>query len=204
MLSPITQRLIKAFQSIPGIGPKSAQRIVFYLLSQASREKASTLADALQSAVKQVQKCERCWFYSEENLCQLCSNAKRDSTLLCVVESPADVIAIEQTNIYSGLYFVLQGHLSPLDGLGPEEIGIPVLFKRLQEGVVKELIIATNPTMEGQATAHYITHHVDSQQIRCTRIAYGIPLGGELEYLDSGTLRHAFHSRMPIPSITER
>lgn len=198
MLSPITQRLIKAFQNIPGIGFKSAQRIAFHLLAQSDRVKANLLAQALQEAAQKVVPCSRCCFYTEEGVCGICSNPKRDATLLCVVGSPVDVVAIEQSSIYSGMYFVLQGHLSPLDGLGPQEIGIPALLNRLQEMTVRELIIATNPTTEGQATAHYILNHIDLTKIRCSRIAYGIPLGGELEYLDSGTLRHAFHSRRPI------
>ncbi len=198
MFSPLTKRLIEALQSLPSVGPKSAQRMAFYLLSKPGRSKGASLAQALQLAIDQVGQCELCCIYTERTRCDICENPKRDATKLCVVENPADVVAIEQTHIYSGLYYVLQGHLSPLDGLGPNEIGIPGLFARLQLDSVQELIIATNPTMEGKATAHYIANHVDSSTIKCSRIAHGVPLGGELEYLDGGTLSHAFHSRLPM------
>ncbi len=192
---------MKAFQRIPGIGPKSAHRMVFHLLAEHDRAKASGLAEALDMAVQQVQLCSHCAFYTEYEQCDICANPKRDSSLLCVVENAADLMAIEQSHSYSGVYFVLRGHLSPLDGMGPEEIGIPSLLARIaQDDQLKELIIATNPTMEGQATAHYILNHMDQSRIRCSRIAYGIPLGGELEYLDSGTLRHAFYSRQTMHS----
>lgn len=198
MFSPLTRQLIDALQSLPGVGPKSAQRLAFHLLAKSGHAKGLTLAKALQSAVTQVKHCQWCQTFTELEICDICRNPKRNTTLLCVVESPADVAAVEQTNVYAGLYFVLQGHLSPLDGIGPKEIGIPLLLERLKNPVVQELILATNPTMEGKATAHYIANHIDLRRIKCSRIAHGVPLGGELEYLDSGTLSHALHSRVPI------
>lgn len=196
VFSPLTKQLIDALCTLPGIGPKSAQRNAFYLLSKSGQAKGLALSETLQQAITHVGQCKKCHIYTEHGLCDICCNLKRDTSILCVVESPADVAAIEQSNIYSGLYFVLQGHLSPLDGIGPKDIGIPVLFKRLESANIKELIIATNPTTEGEATAHYIANHVDHNKIECSRIAHGVPLGGELEYLDGGTLSHAFHSRI--------
>lgn len=192
------KRLIDSCQSLPGIGPRSAQRIVFYLLGQSSRVKALDLAESLERAARQVGHCSDCRIYTENTVCDICANPKRDSRLLCVVENPADAMAIEQTAVYKGLYFVLQGHLSPLDSLGPKEIGIPALFERLNQGQVTELILATNPTTEGKATAYYIVNYLPCDRIRCSQIAFGVPLGGELEYLDGGTLQHAFHARTTI------
>jgi len=201
MLSPLTKRLIDALQSLPGIGPKTAQRLAFQLLAANSREKGLALAESLQQAMQHVHACQRCRLYTEETVCALCRNPQRDQALLCVVENPADVLVIEQTASYRGLYYVLQGHLSPLDGLGPQEIGIPPLLARLQQESISELILATNPTMEGKATAHYIASHIDSARITCTRIAHGVPFGGELEYLDGHTLSHAFRSRKLLDEI---
>lgn len=201
MFSPLTQQLIDALRCLPGVGPKSAQRMTFELLSEKSRSNGLKLADALKKAIEQVGLCQRCQTYTEEALCFLCQNPKRNAHLLCVVETPADIIAIEQANMYSGLYFVLHGHLSPLDGIGPQEIGINKLLDRVNKESIQELILATNPTMEGKATASYIASQVDSNKIKCTRIAHGVPLGGELEYLDSGTLTHAFYSRVQIEEI---
>lgn len=198
MFSPLTKRLIEALQNLPGVGPKSAQRLAFHLLAQSNRPKGLMLAEALQSSITDVGHCRLCQTFTELEFCDICRNPKRNATLLCVVESPADVAAIEQTNVYSGLYFVLQGHLSPLDGIGPNEIGIPLLLERVKNADIRELIIATNPTMEGKATAHYIANHMSTFKIKCSRIAHGVPLGGELEYLDGGTLSHALHSRLPI------
>lgn len=198
MFSTLTKQLIATLSMLPGIGPKSAQRLAFHLLAQPQRAKGFALSHILQQAMTQVGTCTQCHMYTENATCDLCVNPKRDRSLLCVVENPADAAAIEQTQAYSGLYFVLQGHLSPLDGLGPDEIGIPALLARLADAEIKELIIATNPTVEGKATAHYIAHHIDTTHILCSRIAHGVPLGGELEYLDSGTLSHAFYSRAPI------
>ena len=198
MFSPLIKQLITALQILPGVGPKSAQRMTFYLLEKFGRDKGLALARSLQSAINQVGECQLCRIYTEQNLCDICYNPKRNPVLLCVVESPADVAAIEQAQIYSGRYFVLQGRLSPLDGIGPQEIGISILLNRLQNESIAELIIATNATVEGKATAHYIANHIDQTKIKCSRIAYGIPIGGELEYLDGGTLSHAFHSRVPV------
>jgi recombination protein RecR len=198
MLSPLIKRLVDSLQSLPGIGPKTAQRLAFQLLASHGREKGLALAGALQHALQNVQECRRCRLYTEETLCAICRDPNREQSLLCVVENPADVIVIEQTAGYRGLYYILQGHLSPLDGMGPQEIGIPMLLDRLQRESIRELILATNPTMEGKATAHYIAGHVDATRVTCTRIAHGVPFGGELEYLDGGTLRHALHSRTPV------
>jgi len=202
MFSPLTNRLIDALRCLPGIGPKSAQRLAFHLLASTNQAKGLALADALKLAIEKIDYCNHCRNYTEHELCDLCQNPKRDNRLLCVAESPADVIAIEQTSSYNGLYYVLHGHLSPLDGMGPMEIGIPKLLERLQNQQVTEVIIATNPTMEGKATAYYIATHIDQQKIKCSRIAHGVPLGGELEYLDGSTLAHAFRSRTEMLTET--
>lgn len=198
MFSPLTKQLIDALRALPGIGPKSAQRLAYQLLTDKGREKAKTLSDALKQAVLSVGQCQRCRQFTEETVCSLCQNSKRDHTLLCVVESPSDVIALEQTHAFNGCYFILHGHLSPLDGISPDHIGIPQLLARLQEGLIREVILATNPTVEGKATAHYIANYVDQNHVVCTRIAHGVPIGGELEYLDGSTISHAFYSRQPI------
>ncbi len=202
MFSALTKQLIEALQQLPGVGPKSAQRLAFFLLSEKGRTKGLKLSEALKSALSQVHECKRCRLYTEKEFCDICQNPKRNPHLLCVVETPIDVIALEQTSSYQGLYFVLQGHLSPLDNMGPAEIGFPLLFKRLETEPIEELIIATNPTVEGEATAHYISTHIDPK-IKCTRIAYGVPIGGELEYLDGYTLRHALGARIPIERTNE-
>ncbi len=198
MFSPLTKRLIDCLNALPGIGPKTAQRLAFQLLSANGREKGLNLASALQQSLTQVKTCQRCRLFTEEEVCGICRDPRRDQNVICVVENPADLFAIEQTASFRGLYFLLQGHLSPLDGLGPQEIGIPILLERLNNELVSELILATNPTIEGKATAHYIASHIDKRKISCTRIAYGVPFGGELEYLDGGTLSHAFRSRTVI------
>ncbi len=156
------------------------------------------MAQALQQALGQVKTCQRCRLFTEEEICNICRNPKREQSILCVVENPADLFAIEQTASFRGLYFLLQGHLSPLDGRGPQEIGIPILLERLNREPITELILATNPTVEGKATAHYIASHINNREITCSRIAYGVPFGGELEYLDGGTLSHAFRSRTAL------
>lgn len=196
MFSPLTKRLIDALCGLPGIGPKSAQRTAFYLLRAIHHDKGMQLAEALQLAITHVGECQNCRTFSEEPLCNICRDPKRDHNLLCVVENPADVAAIEQTHSYRGLYFVLHGHLSPLDGIGPNEIGMPKLLAYINTLDCRELVIATNPTIEGRATAHYIATHVDRSKIKCSRIAHGVPMGGELEYLDGGTLSHAMQSRI--------
>jgi recombination protein RecR len=198
MFSPIVKQLIDALRALPGVGPKSAQRMAYQLLADKGREKATTLSNALKQAILSVGQCQRCRQLTEQTLCLVCSNPKRDHTLLCIVESPADVIALEQTHAFNGCYFILHGHLSPLDGISPENIGIPLLLKRLREESIHEIILATNPTVEGKATAQYVASHIDMQKIKCTRIAHGVPIGGELEYLDGSTLSHAFYSRHVI------
>jgi len=194
--SPKIDQLIEALRCLPGVGPKSAQRIAFYLLER-DREGGSTLAEALHTAMQQVVHCQQCRNFCETELCHFCSDNKRDTELLCIVETPADVLAIEQTHHFKGRYFVLMGHLSPLDGIGPQELGIDLLKTRLEENTFKEVILATNPTVEGEATAHYIGQLVKKQGIKVSRIAHGVPLGGELEYIDGGTLAHAFNGRQP-------
>lgn len=201
MFSPLTKQLIDALQCLPGIGPKSAQRMAFHLLEATHKTQGELLAQSLQNALTHVAHCQSCRIYTEHPICDLCNNTRRDGTLLCVVESPADVVALEQTQTYSGKYFVLQGHLSPLDGIGPQEIGIPILLEKLKKDGVRELILATNPTMEGKATAHYIATHAAKLNISCSRIAQGVPIGGELEYLDGNTLAHALRMRESL--ITE-
>ena len=195
--SPLLVRMIDALRCMPGVGRKSAQRIAFHLLER-DREGAAGLAAALEDAVKGIGHCSRCRMFTEHELCSICSAGGRDDSQLCVVESPADVMAVEDATGYRGLYFVLMGHLSPLDGIGPEELGLGVLEKRLAEGAVKEMIIATNPTVEGDATAHYLADLAGRHAVQASRIAHGVPLGGELEYVDGGTLSHAFYGRRVI------
>ncbi len=197
MTTPAIDRLIDALRCFPGIGPKSAQRIVMHLLER-DRDGARKVADALHHAVDKVGHCERCRNFSEEPQCRLCSSQKRDQSILCVVENPADVTAVEHTANYAGVYFVLMGHLSPLDGIGPSEIGLDLLVQRCDSGEVKEIILATGTTLEGEATAHYISEMARSKNIKATRIAYGVPLGGDLEYVDGGTLAHAISSRREL------
>lgn len=195
--SPLINRLIEDLRCLPGVGPKSAQRMAFHLLER-DREGAKRLATSLNEAAEQVGHCQQCRTLSETNICSLCANNNRDRSLLCVVESPADVRAIEQATHYQGRYFVLMGHLSPLDGIGPADIGLEQLDSRLNEGDITEVILATNPTVEGEATAHYISEMVKTYDISSTRIAHGVPIGGELEYVDSGTLSHAFTGRRQL------
>lgn len=197
MYSPLISELIESFRVLPGVGPKSAQRMAYYLLEQ-NRSGGHQLAKVLEQALDKVKHCEQCRNLSEEPVCSLCTSSSRHSDELCIVESPSDVIAIEQSGIFRGKYFVLMGHLSPIDGIGPEEIGLNQLEARLSSETVVELIIATNPTVEGEATAHYIQQMVQGQNIKVTRLAQGIPIGGELEYIDSGTLSQAFISRKEV------
>jgi recombination protein RecR len=195
--SPRIERLIEALRCLPGIGPKSAQRMTYHLLER-DRAGGRRLAEALVEAMDKVGNCTRCRTLSETDVCGLCASPSRDPALLCVVESPADVAALEQSTGYRGLYFVLMGHLSPLDGIGPGELGLDQLEARLADGEVRELILATNPTVEGEATAHYIADMARTRGVRATRIAHGVPLGGELEYIDGGTLSHAFAGRQEL------
>ncbi len=195
--SPMLVRLIDTLKCMPGIGQKSAQRIAFHLLER-ERDGALAMSAALKDAVEQIGHCKRCRMFTEDELCSICSDAGRDETSLCVVESPADVMAVEDATGYKGLYFVLMGQLSPLDGIGPVELGLDVLEQRLAGGVVKEMILATNPTVEGDATAHYLAELASRFGIEASRIAHGVPLGGELEYVDGGTLSHAFYGRRVV------
>ena len=195
--SPSLGRLIDALRVLPGVGPKSAQRMAFHLLER-TREGARALARALQEAVDHVGHCRRCRMLTDGELCVVCAAPGRDDTLLCVVESPADVAAVEQSGGYRGRYFVLMGHLSPLDGVGPAELGVSQFEAILDEGAVREVILATNPTVEGEATAHFLGEIVGRRGLRASRIAHGVPVGGELEYVDSGTLAHALAGRQAI------
>lgn len=192
--SPLLADLVEALRCLPGVGGKSAQRMAFHLLER-DRERGLKLADALREAMQRIGHCQRCRNFSEEPLCAICAGSSRDRQLLCVVESPVDLAAIEQATGYRGQYFVLLGRLSPLDGLGPQELGLDLLAERLGEGEIEEMIIATNPTVEGEATAHYLAQLARAGNVRPTRLAHGVPLGGELEYVDRGTLAHAFGSR---------
>ena len=197
MFSPLINELIASLRCLPGVGPKSAQRMALHLLER-DRVAASHLATCLQKSVDGVQRCRSCRTLTEETLCTICANQKRDPSLLCVVETPADVIAIEQAGNFSGRYFVLLGHLSPIDGIGPAEIGIEQLVQRLGEDNVQEVILATNTTVEGEATAHYIAEEAKRVGVAVSRIAHGVPMGGELEYIDGNTLAHAFTSRRSL------
>lgn len=195
--SPMLVRLIDGLRCMPGVGQKSAQRIAFHLLER-DRDGAANLSKALAEAVSGIGHCSRCRMFTEHELCAICSASGRDASQLCVVESPADVMAIEDATGYRGLYFVLMGHLSPLDGIGPDELGLEKLEDWLQQGDVTEVIIATNPTVEGDATAHYLADLAARQSVQASRIAHGVPLGGELEYVDGGTLSHAFFGRRAV------
>jgi recombination protein RecR len=195
--SPLLTDLIDALRCLPGVGAKTAQRMAFHVLER-DRAGARVLAERLAAAVERIGNCSRCRTFSEEAVCALCANASRDASLLCVVETPADQLAIEQATGVRGHYFVLLGRLSPLDGLGPAEIGLDRLAERLGEGEVQELIVATNPTVEGEATAHMLAQLARSAGVRASRLAHGVPLGGELEYIDRGTLAHAFGGRLAL------
>ena len=195
--SPRLAQLIEALRSLPGVGPKTAQRMAFHLL-QEGRPGARALAQALDGALAAVTRCRRCRMLTEEELCSICAAPQREAALLCAVESPADVVAIEQSGSYRGRYFVLMGHLSPLDGVGPEQLGIRELEAILEEGSVRELILATNPTVEGEATAHFLAELATRRGLRASRIAHGVPVGGELEYVDGGTLAHALAGRQTV------
>ena len=193
----LVAQLMQALQCLPGVGPKSAQRMAFYLLQQ-DRQIAKNLAHTLQDAAQLVGFCEHCRTLSEHPLCSTCTNPARDRSILCIVESPADVYIIDQATGFKGLYFVLHGRLSPLDGIGPQELKLELLDQRLQSGDINEMILATNTTVEGEATAYYISEMAQQHQIRSTRIAHGVPLGGELDYVDSSTLSHAFSGRLEM------
>lgn len=190
----LLEELFQALRCLPGVGPKSAQRMAFHILDR-DREGAKGLAQTLLEALEKIGHCERCGTLSEERICRLCASENRDPSLLCIVESPADVHAVESAGAYTGRYFVLMGRLSPLDGIGPEELELDRLEKRLEEGEVKEIIIATSSTVEGEATAHYLGEMARERGVKASRIAHGVPLGGELEYIDRTTLAHALTGR---------
>jgi recombination protein RecR len=195
--TPALARLIDSLRCLPGVGPKSAQRMAFYLLER-DRDGGSALAQSLAEALAAVGHCQRCRMLTESELCTICSSAQRDPALLCVVESPADVVAIEQSGGFRGRYFVLMGHLSPLDGIGPSELGLDEFERLLTDGEVREVILATNPTVEGEATAHYLGEIALRAGVKASRIAHGVPVGGELEYVDGGTLAHALAGRTSV------
>lgn len=195
--SPRIAELIDALRLLPGVGPKSAQRMALHILER-QRQGGLRLAEALERAVAEVRHCRQCRLLTETELCPICVSHARDPALLCVVESPADVYAIEQSGSYKGLYFVLMGHLSPLDGIGPDELGIPGLLERLRGGEVKEMIVATNPTVEGEATAHYLREALRDTPLTVSRIAHGVPMGGELEFVDGTTLARALSGRRSL------
>lgn len=193
---PALSRLIDAFRCLPGVGPKSAQRMAFHLLER-DPDGAREIGSAVAAALEKLGRCQRCRMFAEGEMCPICAASGRDRSLLCVVESPADVVAIEQSGSFRGCYFVLMGHLSPLDGIGPAEIGIDAFGRLLAEGEVREVILATNPTVEGEATAHFLAGVAARAGLRASRIAHGVPVGGELEYVDGGTLAHALAGRTP-------
>lgn len=190
-------RLVEALRCLPGVGPKSAQRMVFHLL-QHQRQRGLHLASCLEQAMNQIQHCERCANYTEQSICGLCQNPHRDSSLICVVESPADVSAIEQSHAFRGTYFVLMGKISPLDGLGPDDLGLPRLKNIIIEEQIKEVILALSPSVEGQTTVHFIQQLLCDQPINITQLAHGIPSGGELEFLDGNTIGNALRNRAII------
>lgn len=192
--SPLLEQLIEALRCLPGVGPKTAQRMAMQLLTR-GRNNGHRLAKTLVDAMENIRHCSQCRIFSEHEVCEICASQHRDHTTLCIVENAIDVSALEQTSIYRGKYFVLLGRLSPLDGIGPDEIGIPQLKSRLDANDIKEVILATNPTVEGEATAHYIAELAKPYQIKVTRIAHGVPIGSELEYIDASTLAHALADR---------
>ncbi len=195
--SPLVEQMVESLRCLPGVGRKTAQRMALHLLER-EREAGMALAEALREAMEGVGHCRQCRNFSEQELCPICANPKRDEATICVVESPADVVAVEQSGSYRGLYFVLMGHLSPIDGIGPEDIGLDLLQERVKAGGIDELILATNSTVEGEATAFYLTDLVSNDEVRISRIAHGVPLGGELEYVDGSTLAHAFTGRRAV------
>ena len=195
--SPAIEGLKQALRRLPGVGPKSAQRLAFHLLAR-DRDGARQIAESIRTALERVGHCRRCNDFSEDELCPICASPRRDHALLCVVESPADLASIEQSGAYNGLYFVLMGRLSPLDDIGPDELGLHRLEALFAEGAIREVILATNLTVEGEATAHYISELARTRAIRATRIAYGVPVGGELEYTDRGTLARALTGRRDV------
>lgn len=196
--SPLLEEFIESLRALPGVGPKTAQRMAFQLLSR-GRQSGKHLAQMLKTAMENIGQCRLCRTFCELERCEVCSSSRRDASLLCIVENPIDMMVIEQAGLFKGFYFVLMGHLSPLDGVGPDKLGMPELAQRLGQKTITEVILATNPTVEGEATAHYISDLVKQYSgIKVTRIAHGVPLGGELEFIDGGTLAHAFAGRLAI------
>lgn len=195
--SPAIEELIDALRCLPGVGPKSAQRMTLHLLER-DREGAEALARALSTAVNKVDHCQRCRNFTELEICEICIDPRRDTTTICVVETPADVLAVEMSGSFKGIYYVLMGHLSPIDGIGPEEIGLDLLHQRVVSEGISEVILATNPTVEGEATAYYLIDLLQEEGVKVSRIAHGVPLGGELEYVDGSTLAHAFSGRRQV------
>lgn len=195
--SPLVDELVESLRCLPGVGQKTAQRMAFHLLEK-GRAGGERLSEALASAMTGVRRCDSCQNFSDTEICPICEKPERRGGTICVVESPSDLLAIEQAGDYRGGYFVLMGHLSPIDGVGPEDIGIEKLLRRIREEGATELILATNPTVEGEATAHYIADRLDGTGVLTTRLAHGIPVGGELGYVDGFTLTHAFRGRKPL------
>jgi recombination protein RecR len=195
--SPRLTQLIDALRRLPGVGPKSAQRMAFHLLER-DRQGADFLRAALGEAVSGIGRCPTCRMFCEDGQCRYCTESRASSGQVCVVEGPADLVAIETGTPYRGRYFVLMGRLSPIEGIGPAELGLSLLAEQLGGGAIKELIIATNPTVEGEATAYYLAELARGAGVKVTRIAHGVPMGGELEYVDGGTLSHAFSGRTPV------
>ena len=197
-VSPLVDSLIESIQCLPGVGPKSAQRMVLHLLER-EREGGKLLSEALSLALESVGQCRQCRIFSEDELCSICKNEKRDKQVICVVESVSDVFAIEQSNQFRGKYFILHGHLSPIDDIGPEQLGLNQLFFMVRSEEMSEMILATNSTLEGEATAHFIYDSLkDIESLSLTKLAQGVPLGGELEYVDRGTIMHAFSGRVNL------
>ena len=197
-VSPLVDSLIEAFQCLPGVGPKSAQRMVLHLLER-NKNAGLILANALTNALESVDKCSNCRIFTEDEFCQICSNEKRNKKQICVVESVSDVFAIELSNQFTGQYFILHGHLSPIDDIGPEELGLEKLFERAREEGIEEIILATNSTLEGETTSHFIYDKIKTiENLKVTKLARGVPLGGELEYVDRGTIMHAFSGRQNL------
>lgn len=194
---PALEHLVESLRCLPGVGPKSALRMAYHLL-QRDRKGAAMLAEALNNALQVVNHCSRCNNFSEQPVCPLCASGKRDGSLLCVVEMPTDLLMLEQSHAYQGMYFVLMGRLSPLDGVGPKEIHLDRLIRRAQDGIVEEIILATNYTVEGEATAHYVSQLLSARGLKVSRIARGLPMGGEIEHVDSGTLAQAMMERRSV------
>lgn len=192
--SSLLNELVSALKCLPSVGARTAQRMAFHLLEH-DRESGLKLAETMKAAIENIGHCQQCRTLTELDVCRICSDKSRNLDTLCVVENPSDVLAVEQATAYRGYYFVLMGKLSPLDGIGPEDLGLDILEERMTEGDVKELILATNPTVEGEVTAHYISELASTHNVKTTRIAHGVPVGGELDYVDSGTLSHAFEGR---------